>query len=146
MRFISKDHNLNVLVEPEQKSMDKFNNVHIVGARYLHFRGAYYDTDDGREIDVLRGLPSFGFRVFEGIAPDNIVETGTMLPKYICGFPKCSYETFQKNEMKEHKVDEHSKAAREKKRAKIMAAREEADEAAEKAYSKNRKKKKKNKE
>ena len=128
MRFISIDSNLRVLLRTGSSRVDKWNNVHVTSPSYLEFKNGIIDLDDDNEeaIARLRGLAVFGTRIFEGVAPDDVVATQTVAPQYICGFPKCKYNTFSPDDMQEHKNEEHSKKGRARK-LRLQREEEEAE-------------------
>ena len=133
MRFISIDSRLKVLVDPGKQDIDKWGNISVISPTFVQFRNGVVEVkdDDEQAIARLRGLDSFGLRIFEGVAPDDVVLTQTVAQKYVCGFPKCKYETFSKDDMSSHKQDTHSKAARlriKRERMKPLPRKEEEEE------------------
>ena len=110
VRFISMDHDITLIRENDTE--------HIVGGRVVRvphkkivFNGPYFQTSDPEEIEHIRGLDSFGSRVFENIIPDDMVVVGTeKITKYICSYPECNHVEFTKAGIKAHKKSVHKRA------------------------------------
>jgi len=119
--FISLDHNLSIQMKP-RKTTEVGGQVVVDPERDIKFRGAYYETAEEDEIDFLRKHACFGSRIFEGVIPDDVVQVKQEVATYICGFPKCKFRSFTEEAMDEHRQEEHSKAARDRKRQEALDA------------------------
>jgi hypothetical protein len=124
IRFITLDPNITMFVKPgweERVGTQVVNHPpHII-----NFNGAYYDTDNETEIQHLRKHSTFGTRIFEEVAPDDVVSVMTETKVYICGFPKCKSEFKLREALEAHKQEEHSREARMRKLAESRAIGEE---------------------
>lgn len=106
--FVTMDHNITMIMQNEVES--------IVGGRIVRqpqrsfqFHGEHYRTSDPDEIEHLRNHGTFGRRIFEGPIPDDIVQVGAEVAKFVCSYPDCNEVLFTMEQMKQHKQESHSK-------------------------------------
>lgn len=123
IRFITLDHNLSIVMR-QRVTKEVGGQVVVEPEKEIRFREAYFDTDDEEEVDFIRKHACFGSRIFEEVLPDDVVMTKQEVPVYICGFPKCNFRAFTEDAMKKHRQEEHSKAARDRKRREALEAEE----------------------
>lgn len=107
-RFVTMDHGAILCFTKTQKRVVAGEVITKPGKQIV-FNKSEYHTDDPAEIKFIRNRPSFGKRIWEGIAPDDVVATGAHIPSIMCGRKKCDFIGHNKDEMRAHKKEAHSK-------------------------------------
>ncbi|SRR5258708_27666078 len=112
IRFISFDHDIRLIMDNEQQHMAS-GKVITIPTRHINFNGPYYHTSNPEEIEHIRGLDSFGKRIFENIVPDDMLQTGTeAVRRYICSFRNCDFVAHTMEGIKFHKKEAHLKGTK----------------------------------
>lgn len=106
--FVTMDHDITMIMQNEVES--------IVGGRIVRqpqrsfkFHGANYRTSDPDEIEHIRNHATFGHRIFEGVVPDDLVQVGQHVQKFVCSYPNCNEVLFTMEQVEQHKLEAHKK-------------------------------------
>ncbi len=106
MKFISMDHDTVLKMQDGQTRIIK-GQVLNTPPKYITFKREVYITTDPDEIAFLRARPSFGTRIIEGVAPDDMVVTEAVIPMFTCTKGDCKHVASNRDAMKAHRLEAH---------------------------------------
>jgi len=108
MLFVSIDTRMNITMKHGQTRIID-GQVIKIPSKTVQFEAGRFKTEDPKTIAFLRNRPTFGSRIFEGVAPDDLVATEGHSKVYASTYKKCDFEAGTKDLLLEHRADVHPK-------------------------------------